>query len=415
MVSKRHRYTFAFFRPIFKAYNRLVLGCRPVPDPRLAPGQPAIIMANHVNNLDPFYLATGIRRPVFYVASDHIFRLGLASKIITWLVAPIPIVKSHVDLRTIRTIHSLIHDGAIVGLFPEGNRNFNGLTGSIPASTGKLIRQMKSTVLIYKIRGAYLTSPRWSRHRRKGNVSVELSRRLEPAELAVLTPEEINRIIEQSINVDAYEDQRANPVRYRGKRLAEHLERALFVCPRCLGLATLHSQDDRFSCGCGLAVRYNEFGFFEPEDDWSAAQLADGTFLETVAAWDIWQRESLPALLENQEIIDLSGQRPIFSDDGEALIDCQRAERNVILDHGRFDLYADRFEFNGPRIGHRVFPLDKLDRVIILGKQVLQFSETGGQVYELRSKKARSAYKYVILYYALMRRIRGEAHGFFGF
>jgi len=415
MISKRYNHTFRFLRPFFRVYNRVALGLRAVPDPELAPGQPAIIMANHVNNLDPFYLASGFRRPVFYVASDHIFRLGLISKIITWLVAPIPIVKSHVDLRTLRTIHSRINDGAIIGLFPEGNRNFNGLSGSIPASTGKLIRQMKATVLIYKIRGGYLTSPRWCRHSRKGSITVELSRRLEPDELATLKPEEINRIIEQNISVDAYADQRNHPVRYRGRRLAEYLERALFVCPKCHGLDTLRSHDDLFNCSCGLSVRFNEMGFFEPVDSWSAGQMADGVFIGTVAAWDIWQRDILPFLLEKQEGIDLSGQTPIFTDSDEALVDCERAERSVVLDHGRFALYADRFEFDGQQTGKRVFPLEKLDRVIVLGAQILQFSETGGQVYEMRTKKARSAYKYVILYYMLMQRIRGEAHGFFGF
>ena len=415
MISKRYKFTFAFFRPVFRAYNRLALGCKPVSNPELLPDQPAIIMANHVNNLDPLYLASGIRRPVFYVASDHIFRLGVISKLLVWLVAPIPIVKSHVDLRTMRTIHSLIKDGAIVGLFPEGNRNFNGLTGSIPASTGKLIRQMKATVLIYAIHGGYLIEPRWGRHRRKGKISVVLSRRLEPDELAALSPEEINQIIEQSIFVDAYADQRSHPVCYRGKRLAEYLERALFVCPKCLSLATMSSLDDRFSCTCGLAVRFNKLGFFEPVDPWSAEQLADGKFLETVTAWDIWQRETLPDLLEQPQIVDLTGQQPVFTDDGEALVDCERAERSIALDHGRFELFSDRFEFNGPKIGKRVFPLENLDRVIVLGTQILQFSETGGHVYEIRSKKARSAYKYVILYYMLMQRNKGEANGFFGF
>ncbi len=91
---------------------------RPVPDAGHPPDQPALIMANHVTDLDPFFLATGFKRPIFFVASDHIFRLGVISSIIRFLVAPIPIVKSRIDLRTIRTINKVIADGGLVGLFP---------------------------------------------------------------------------------------------------------------------------------------------------------------------------------------------------------------------------------------------------------------------------------------------------------
>ena len=415
MISRRYRYTFAFFRPLFRLYNRAVYNFRILPDPGLLPGQAAIVMANHVTNFDPFFIATGYRRPVFFVASDHIFRLGFVSKIITFLVAPIPIVKSHVDLRTIRTIHGIIKDGGIVGLFPEGNRNFNGLTGSIPSSTGKLIRQMKATLLLYKLHGGYLSEPRWANGVRKGHVRAELVRRLEPDELAQMSPDQISQIIQESISVDDYAEQRNKPIHYRGKRLAEFLERALFVCPKCRGLNTLRSCDDRFACGCGLAVRYNTLGFFEPDDPWTKEQHAAGSFMDTVAAWDTWQRKDLAEMLDQTDLIDLSGQRPIFTDEQEVLVDCERAARSVRIDTGRLTLFADRLEFSGTKSGLRVYPLEKLDRVIMHGSQVLQFSVTGGPVLELRSKLPRSAYKYIILHYMLMQRRTGEVHGFFGF
>lgn len=418
MISRRYNYTFSLIRPIFRLYNRLANRSRPVPDPGLAPDQPALILANHVTSLDPFYLSTGIARPVFYVASDHIFRLGLASRIISFLVAPIPIVKSRIDLRTIRTIRtikSIIDQAGLVGLFPEGNRSFNGLTGRILPATGKLVRQLRSPLLLYKIHGGYLSSPRWGRHRRRGVIRCELAMMLTADELAAMSPDAINELIQSGIDVDAFADQKSSPVRFKGRRLAEYLERALFICPKCEGLSTLSSKENLFFCSCGLTVRYNHFGLFDPADDWSKTRQSDGLFFDNTGSWDLWQRQKLIEMLDRPEIVDPDGITPVFRDSEEVLFNCERASQSILLDRGEIALYVDRLEFSGIRSGRQLWPLENLDRLIVHGPQVLQFATSDGGVFESRSRRPRSAYKYVILTKLLQQRQKGEKYGFFGF
>jgi hypothetical protein len=211
--------------------------------------------------------------------------------------------------------------------------------------------------------------------------------------------------------VDSFADQRANPVRYKGKQPAEYLERALFLCPKCNSLASLHSCNDRFFCSCGLNVRFNALGFFEPADPWSADRLAEGVFLETVASWDAWQRQTLVSMLDQVNELGLSGQQPIVSDDGEILFNCERAAHSTRLDEGRLEMFNDRLEFTGSQIGRQVIPLDQIDRIIVHGAQVLQFATRLGQVLEVRSKTPRSAYKYVVLHHLLQKQ-KGALHGF---
>lgn len=414
MIKKRYHLVFSFLRPFFRLYNRLAKDARPVPDAGHPPDQPALIMANHVTDLDPFFLATGFKRPIFFVASDHIFRLGVISSIIRFLVAPIPIVKSRIDLRTIRTINKVIADGGLVGLFPEGNRCFDGQTGRIPSATGKLVRQLKVPLLLYKIHGGYLTSPRWSRHGRRGAIDYELSRVLTADELAAMTSLQINQIIQEGIAVDAFADQHEKAVPFKGKRLAEHLERVLFICPKCLGLSTMYSDDDLFSCVCGMQVRINVYGFFEPIDAWSRERQTDGAFPDHVGKWNHWQQQMLITMLDQPEHLDLTGQTPIFQDQEEVLYNCERAARSIRLDQGKIAMYADRLEFTGKRHGVRIFSLARLDRLIVHGPQVLQFSLTDGGVFELRSRRPRSAYKYVVLNTLLQQKQKGEIYGFFG-
>lgn len=416
MIKRRFHLVFKYLRPFFRLYGRLAfrMDVRPGPEQDLPTNQPALLLANHNSAFDPFFMALSFRRPIFYVASDHIFRLGWISAIIRFLVAPIPIVKAQMDLRTLRTIREIIADGGIVGLFPEGNRSFSGVTTYISPSIGKLAKQLKCTLLLYQFHGGYLSTPRWARSTRKGQMSGQVVRRLDPDEVAALSPDELSRIICDTLQVDAFADQLARPVAYKGRRLAEHLELALFVCPKCRQLASLRSRQDRFSCSCGLDVRYTAYGFFEPADPWSRAEQDGGRFLRTVAEWDQWQKDNLPGLLGNPEIIDMSGSKPLFSDPSQRLYDCERARRSSKIAEGTLALFADRLDLRTAAGQVLSYRLKDLSRMIVHGPKTLQFTTLAGQVLEVRSKIKRSAYKYMLLFHILEQNRTGDPFGFFG-
>jgi hypothetical protein len=413
MISLRHHLVFASLRPFLRISFHLAFRYRAIPAPRLERGQPAFILANHNCAWDPFFIAISFKRAIYYIASDHIFRLGFISSIIRFLVDPIPIVKSQIDLRTLRQVRLVIKEGGIVGLFPEGNRSFNGLLGWIPPATGKLVKQLGCPLLLFKIHGGYLSTPRWSRYSRKGKMCGEVVRTLAPQEIAALTPDEINHLIRDTLATDAYSEQRSEAVLFIGKRLAEYLERALFICPRCRAMATLYSQADYFTCTCGLRVKYGQTGFFEPIDEWSKQQAQQGSFLDSVAAWDIWQRQTLIAKVDEPGAIDWHGSQAIFTDENEQLFNCERARRSTPIDQGSLVLYSDRLVFQGQHKQHH-FPLAEIDRMVVHGPQTLQFNTRGGLFLEVHSKKSRSAYKYVLLFHLLEQKRQGEPHGFFG-
>ena len=412
MIKRRYDVVFTVMRPFFRLYTRLAYAYRALPAPILPKGEPALILSNHNAALDPFFLALSFRRPIFFVASDHIFRLGLVSRIIRYLVAPIPIVKSQMDLRTLRQIRETIRDGGLVGLFPEGNRSFHGRTMFIPPSTGKLVKQLGCTVLLYRLDGGYLTSPRWAIRRRKGFLQGQVVRRIDPAELARLSPDEIFRIMSEALDVDAFAWQRKKKIPYKGRLLAEGLERTLFVCPKCRGLATLTGRKDLFSCACGLSVRYTTLGFFSPCDDWSRLQEENGTFLDNVSAWDTWQRAELPGILFAP---GAASEQACLQDAKQKLVSTERASRSHVLASGNLQLFRDQLVFDStdgqPK---RAFPLLSISRMIVHGPQTLQFTTRDNQVWEVRSKTVRSAYKYLLVFQLLQQHLKGEPYGFFG-
>ncbi|NLL67908.1 MAG: 1-acyl-sn-glycerol-3-phosphate acyltransferase, partial [Clostridiaceae bacterium] len=99
---------------------------------------PYIVLANHNTDYDPLLIGLAFPDQMYYVASEHIFRWGFISKLINFLVSPIPRVKAITEIQTVINILKRLKAGANVCMFAEGNRSFSGETGQIHPATGKL-------------------------------------------------------------------------------------------------------------------------------------------------------------------------------------------------------------------------------------------------------------------------------------
>jgi 1-acyl-sn-glycerol-3-phosphate acyltransferase len=379
----------------------LLYGLRTEKFPVKRGSPPYLILGNHTTPLDPVCLGMSFDFHIYYVASDHVLRKGWVSRLLQWLVAPIPIVKSKLDLRTIKEIMKVIREGGSVNIFPEGNRSYNGDLVPFSPAVAKLVKQLGVPLILYRFEGGYLTAPRWADSIRRGRMTGKVVRVVTAEEMRGMTADELHALIRSALRYNAFEAQEKHPVRYRGARLAESLERALYLCPQCHGMATLESRGDVFSCGCGLKVKYSEYGFFEPAGDESLP-------FRTVLDWDHWQKSFLPEWLKGQA----GGEGPLLSDEGQRLYACGRAGANSLIGEGRFELHADRYRFIN--LGETLeYPLDAIVKTIITGKQTLQFTCADDSTYELRSERPRSALKYMNLYELLRNGNREGTDEFF--
>lgn len=395
LVRRRLTVVFTLLRPVFQAYLRLWYGYRAERFRGEDRKHPCLILSNHDGPLDPFMLAVSFRRPIYFVASDHIFRLGFVSRLIRWLVAPIPIVKSIVDTRTIRDILTTVREGGTVGLFPSGNRSFAGREAPIPAATAKLVRHLRIPVVFYRFDRGYLATPRWARHARRGRVTGRVVRVLRPEEAVALSTEELHRLMVETLHDDPYAGHEPL-IRFRGRRLAEHLERVLFVCPSCFGFATLRSRGDRVDCGCGFAARSLADGRLVSA---GIETRADGTRLPAfsdVDALDRFQREHLASVLGDPARREAWRETPLFLDDGLRLVRVERARHARNGRTGTLRLYAGRLSF-GDGEDTLTFPVGQLGDVIVHGPQTLQFHDRRDDaVYEVRAPRPWAAYAYML-------------------
>lgn len=401
-IRRRHRVAQSLLRPILRLYYGWSYRYSGERYREEDPRQPYLILANHNGAVDPILLSLSFRRPIYYVASDHIFRWGLASKVIQFLAAPIPIVKAQLDLKAIHQMAAISREGGTIGLFPSGNGSFTGPEMPIHLGTAKLARALKLPVLLFRFEGGYLTRPRWGATTRKGVMSGRVVRELGVDEIAAMTPEELLQLIQQELDADPYRsdlDAHASSVQhYKGKRLAEYLERVLFVCPDCHRLNTLRSKEDRLFCTCGFTTGYGEDGYFYTENSTHLAALPH------VKAFDQFQLEYLTSWLAQESTLQKHQMTPFFADEGETLSVVQRASHAEKALHGQLALYSDRLVFQPDQPAQPAgetaleFPLEQIRFIAVHGPQTLQFQDARTNlVYEVHADQPRSAYRYRVM------------------
>ena len=333
---------------------------------------PCLVISNHVTDFDPILLAMSFpHTDLYFVASEHLFRKGWISRFLYWAMEPISRQKGSQATDTVKACLRHLKEGHSVCIFAEGDATWDGRSTEVFPSTGKLARLSGAALLTYRLEGGYLSKPRWSRTMRRGAVYGHAVHLYMPEELRRMRPEEITQAINRDIQEDAWARQKENPVLFRGKKLAECLETALFLCPRCRGLGTLRSKGDRLYCSCGLELRYLETGSFDPPEPF-----------ENLAQWEDWQQAELKTL-------KASPGESLFSDDEVQLTVIEPGHKEKRLGKGRLSLYGDSLRFE-----NRSFSFSQIGSMAMVQKHLLLF-RYGDTYYELRSDQWINFRKYL--------------------
>lgn len=282
---------------------------------------PYLLIANHSNFWDGVLVNLFIRDPICFLVADEYFRKPLLGWLLR-LEGSIRKKKFSADFLAIKEALKAKKEGRIIGIFPEGKRNWDGSTEEILYPTAKLIKMLDIPVVRALLKGSYLTFPRWARYKRKGKISFYYDLILTPEKIRQLSVEEIYQKIKDSLTYQEYEFQRRAMNVYQGKDLAEKLELYLFLCPHCLQIGSLFSRSDILACrNCGYQVRYNQYGFLEPEE-----KLC---YYDNPADWNQWQVKFIHDSL--QEISNKGNKTILLQDEGVSVIRIER-DRTISLE-----------------------------------------------------------------------------------
>ncbi len=378
---KRHRFWFSFFGGLVKPilHIKFRFSSQPV-EPQFSP---YILLANHTTDWDPVFIASSLKDHVYFVASEHVMRLGsFLSGAIKYIFNPIIRVKGMTESRCAMEILKTLRRGSSVGIFAEGNRSYTGVTGAILPSTGKLVKRSGVGLITYRMIGGYLTSPRWSRRMRRGKITGNVVGQYSAEQLAGMTDDEVNELIARDLHVDAIAEQRTEPVAFKGKGIAEDIQVELYTCPRCGKLDTIDSGGDRFWCReCGARYRYSEYGYISSDDD-------NDVEFETVLDWDRWQAEKLRGRIE------ASKDGELFADSGLTLLEIKSASETEKVSDGRLAFFRDRMTFTDS-VGNEIpFKFAEIGDLSVLGQMTLTFVTSDNRHYEIVSDHPYGAAKY---------------------
>ena len=383
---RRHKRFWNIIRPIAIPILKSIykFSCEVYPDLK----GPYLVLANHNTDLDPGLVALSFPQQMYFVASEHVYRAGFASKVLRYVFEPIAKRKGTSDTVTVMKSIRALREGKNICLFPEGQKSFNGRTGEIHLATGKLVKASKASLITYKLEGGYFTTPRWGYGIRKGKMHGSIVNIYNPETLEKLSAEEITDIIIKDLYEDAYEKQKENPIAYKGKNLAKGLEHSLCVCQSCKKLDTLSSIKNKVFCNeCGFSTTLDKYGYF-----------AENSKFKTVAEWDDFQQEELKKFVEDKKS---SNQTFLFENTDSTLKSVKAEHQEENLGTGTFSMFTDKFVFKTIQDGkENIIELLHQDIVDIsmYGKQGLVFSDNQGNYYDLTSDKVRNVRKFIFCF-----------------
>jgi 1-acyl-sn-glycerol-3-phosphate acyltransferase len=337
---------------------------------------PFLVLCNHTHTLDPFFISALSPVHIRWVAGAYLFKLPFLRMLLHHLVGAISKQQGRSDMHMMRQITAAFKKGDVVGIFPEGTRTWDGEPMSFDSSLAKLIKFFKVPVVILNFEGLYAIKPRWTDCRRKGNVVLAFKSLLTVEEAQAMSIDQLYEHLKSELGFSYRRWQRRTRARFIGKRSAEGVEKALYLCPSCTNSSTITSKGRTIACtACSLSYTLNEHERLENN-------AGGKPLFEDIAAWRDWQRSYL------------NTHNPSFPNDRGVLFQTgDETHLKTITTTFSLRLEEDKMTLTtADRTYH--FNFDHITSMIINAKSTLEFY-CNGFLYRVRIAKHLSVLKYV--------------------
>jgi 1-acyl-sn-glycerol-3-phosphate acyltransferase len=160
-------------RPIIKKlFSVTITGLENIPEKGAA-----ILTPNHTSFMDSIILGAMTRRNVWYMAKNSEYRHDF----LKWFLRignSFPVRRYINDVLAIRNAARIIQGGHLLGIFPEGERTWDGEMLPLRYGVIRLILSLAAPVIPVGITGAYELMPRWTGSIKRVPVTIKIGKPL---------------------------------------------------------------------------------------------------------------------------------------------------------------------------------------------------------------------------------------------
>lgn len=226
-----------------------------------------VIIANHESIID-FMTLFGTQRRRMHCVISNSFYESLKIQPLIKMFGAIPKQQFQTTITDLKNMKRVLDNNRPLVLYPSGMMSENGLATPIPKGTGKAIKWFNKDVYFAKNAGTYLTYPKWSKKNRKGKATLSITKLFDKDQLANMDEQEIQRIIVEKLDFDAYKDQEINKIEFKNADNISGLENVLYKCPNCNNEFGIYHQDKKLICKhCNNQVKADKYGFLQKVND----------------------------------------------------------------------------------------------------------------------------------------------------
>ncbi len=113
---------------------------------------PLILAANHISYLDPIVLGVAFKRKIHFIGKREIFEVPFLAFMVRSLDV-IPVDKEKLNPTTVKKSLSILKNGHVLGIFPEGTRSSSGELLELNAGLIRIALKTNSPIMPVGING----------------------------------------------------------------------------------------------------------------------------------------------------------------------------------------------------------------------------------------------------------------------
>lgn len=229
-----------------------------------------LVISNHHNNWDPFYLNFFMfKRIPHFIANEEVFYNKFTAFLAGIMLGQIKRGMTFTDLGYFRILQRYVQDGKVVGVYPEGDISMFGDTLPVDISIAKLAKMLKIPVVCTRVTGGHLRSPRVAKFARHSRITYAITDLIGVDEINKTPLDTLYKRMHAGIVHSENTWQKSANVKTGARHLrAKWLEIGFFWCPQCHQFESFYSRDNELYCrNCNFHLHANRYYRFDYPDD----------------------------------------------------------------------------------------------------------------------------------------------------